>query len=302
MLTPHSLFTSVAVAALVAAPAPRPAPGPGLVATTTWLAQHLHDPNLVILQTGGREVYDQGHVPGARWISYDGLATGHDHGDGSLSMEMPAPAELTARLEKLGISDDSRIVVVYTEDWVEPSTRIMLALQAAGLGEQSSWLDGGLGAWKRAGLPVSQDIPRVPAGHIARARRQELVVDHDYVDALGRGRPGNHLVDARAPAFFNGPADQSRGMKGGHIPGAASLPYNTVLGDDGTLLPAPALEQLLRAAGIAPADTVTAYCHVGAQATVVLFAARVLGHPIRLYDGSMEDWSRRNLPTEGAKP
>ena len=89
-----------------------------------------------------------------------------------------------------------------------------------------------------------------------------------------------------------------RSHEAGHIPGAKNLPFNS-LGDDSLqFLPVDELRRRFAAVGVQPGDTVAAYCHIGQQATVVLFSARLLGHPIRLYDGSMNDWETRKLPLE----
>jgi thiosulfate/3-mercaptopyruvate sulfurtransferase len=108
------------------------------------------------------------------------------------------------------------------------------------------------------------------------------------------------VIDARAAEFYAGAA---RGeMLAGHIPGAISLPFTSFNDSTMRMLPAAQIEAKFHAAGVQPGDTVIAYCHVGQQATVVLLAARLTGHPVRLYDGSFQDWSMRNLPTEGGTP
>jgi thiosulfate/3-mercaptopyruvate sulfurtransferase len=82
--------------------------------------------------------------------------------------------------------------------------------------------------------------------------------------------------------------------------GAANVPFNSVFDDSLRVLPVEELRRRFAAAGVAQGDTVVAYCHIGQQATVVLFAARLLGHPVRLYDGSMDDWEKRGLPLENS--
>ena len=275
--------------------------GTDLVVTASWLAAHLKDPDLVILQVGERPGYDQAHIAGARFVDLGDIdGTRGSQGD-HLRLEMPEPADLRARLEKLGVSDGSRIVVVQSQEYFSPSTRLILTLQVAGLGDRTVWLDGGLTAWKQAGFPVTAEASgTIPAGRITKTGEADLIVDYAFVQALGKSGSHTRLIDARAPEFFEGPGHQS--MKAGHIRGAANLPFNTLVGDDERSLPKAELEQRFKAAGVQPGDTVVAYCHVGQQATLVLFAARVLGHPIRLYDGSMDDWGKRNLPTEGGKP
>jgi thiosulfate/3-mercaptopyruvate sulfurtransferase len=105
------------------------------------------------------------------------------------------------------------------------------------------------------------------------------------------------LIDARDRVFYDGLQPGGRPPTPGHIPGAHSLPFSSVFNDEtGFLLPAAELEALFTKAGVKPGATVIGYCHIGQQATAMLFAARSLGHPVKLYDGSFEEWSQRGLP------
>lgn len=108
------------------------------------------------------------------------------------------------------------------------------------------------------------------------------------------GKPGIAVVDGRSASFYDG-VQTGQGMhaphKTGHIAGATSIPFTEVTGDDLKLKSRAELEALFTKAGVKPGDTVVGYCHVGQQATGMLFAARTLGHKVLLYDGSMEDWS-----------
>jgi len=108
------------------------------------------------------------------------------------------------------------------------------------------------------------------------------------------------IVDARAAIFYDGPAHGEH--RAGHIPTAVNLPFNSVFGDDLRLLSSDSLTALFRKAGVRPGDTIIVYCHIGQQATAVIFAARSLGYTARLYDGSFDDWSaRKELPVEGGR-
>ena len=268
-----------------------------LLVDAAWLAEHLDDPALVLLHVGERQEYDREHIPGARFVSQNDLALSRE--EGALYLELPEPAVLRATLEGPGVSDDSRIVVYYGNDWVSPATRVVFTLDWAGFGGRTSLLDGGMQAWKRAGGAVTAEPPAVRRGRLSPAKTRPIVVDAAWVSGHA-ARAGNRLIDARAPMFYDGPPHGEH--RPGHIPGAANLPFTEVVSDSLFVRPPAELRRLFTAAGVQPGDTVVAYCHIGLQATVVLFAARTLGHPVRLYDGSFDDWSRRTeLPVEGGR-
>ncbi|MFN2567361.1 MAG: sulfurtransferase [Gemmatimonadaceae bacterium] len=290
----HVLTPAVTVRAAAVA-----SPREALLVSTEWLANHLNDPDLVLLHVGEEREYRAEHIPGARLVSLRDIST--PHAPGTLALEMLAPEELRRRLEGLGISDDSRVVVYYGKDWVSPSTRVVLTLDWIGLGDRTSLLDGGMPLWKQEGRPVTAAAPPAakPGRLTARPTRAELTVDHAFVQRSIRA-PGVTIVDARAPMFYDGPSHGEH--RAGHIPSAVSLPFNSVFGDDLRLLGADSLTTLFRKAGVKPGDTVVVYCHIGQQATAVIFAARSLGYTARLYDGSFDDWSaRKELPVEGGR-
>ena len=299
-LSRHIACAALACAATVA-PRALPAqmaiaPSAPVVVSTEWLAGHLKDPNLVLLHVGEKAEYDAGHIPGARYVRLDDIsATSHDHANG-LMLEMPQADPLRARLEALGISDRSRVIVYYGSDWVSPATRVIFTLDYAGLGSSAALLDGGMQAWKAENRAITTDVPKQGRGTLAALRIKPIVVDAAWVKSR-LGSPSLHLIDGRAAAFYDGV--EKGGSRKGHITGARSLPY-TEIADDKLYLKKPAeLRALFARAGVAPGDTVVAYCHIGQQATAVLFAARSLGHPVFLYDGSYQDWSRRaELPVE----
>jgi thiosulfate/3-mercaptopyruvate sulfurtransferase len=271
-----------------------------LVVNAQWLSMHLADRDLVLLHVGDKAEYDARHIPGARLVSMSDVSV-TDRTDKGLMLEMPAAEDLRHRLEALGISDKSRVVVYYGKDWVSPATRIIFTLDYAGLGDRTSLLDGGMGAWVRAGGAVTAEKPKVVAGTLAPLKLRPIVVDAAFVRSH-TGAPGFVIVDGRAASFYDG-VDTSSGPSGdwrtGHVHGAVSIPFTSVV-DDQNVLKSPAeLEAMFKAAGAKPSDTIVAYCHIGQQATAVLFAARTLGHPVLLYDGSFQDWSRRSeLPVD----
>jgi thiosulfate/3-mercaptopyruvate sulfurtransferase len=262
-----------------------------LLVEPAWLASHLDDADLVILHVGRQADYDAGHIPGARLASMSDVSERR----GENNTEMLSNEVLRERLAAWGIGDRSRIVAYFaTTNLLTSTTRIMLTLDHAGLGGRSSMLNGGLDAWKAAGQAVSTEATPNRAGQLAPLTTRPVIVDAEYVrDHLSS--PGTAVVDARTTAYYSG-AQTGGGRetphKTGHITGAKSVPFSTITGDDMRLLDEDALRALFVEAGVKPGDTVVGYCHLGQQATAMLFAARTLGHRVLLYDGSFEDWSR----------
>lgn len=283
------------------------AQSPGPQVSTTWLADHLDDPGLVVLHVGPEEGYAQGHVPGAVLASTGDVSVSRmpdggsheEHMRSGLILELPPRDALEEALEAYGISDGSRVVIVHSNGWITPTTRILFTLDAAGLGDRSYVLDGGLEAWKARDLPVGEGEVRPVEGELT-VRMADRVVDAAWVEENG-WRPGVALLDARAPAVYDGVRED--GDMRGHIPGAENLPWARLFDEDeGTgivrLRPVEELRALFLEAGAEEGDTVVAYCHIGQYATAVLFAARALGHQVKLYDGSANDWGMKGLPTE----
>lgn len=258
-----------------------------------WLAGHLHDANLVILSADDQSAYRAAHIPGARHVALSDLSTTRD----GLDLEMLVPADLHDRLASLGISDRSRVVVTYGS--VTSATRILLTLQYAGLGTQASLLDGGTAGWQRAGQPVTADVPVTQVGTLAPLKIQPVIVDNAFVMAHLK-TPHFAIVDARASAFYDGVQTGDMGkQRTGHIAGALSVPYTAVTDEQMQWKTPEELALLFTKAGVKPDDTIIGYCHIGQQATAMLLAARLTGHPILLYDGSFQDWSRHpDAPVE----
>lgn len=267
--------------------------GESLLVTPAWLAVHQQDRDLVILHVGREEGYAKEHIAGARYVNENDFAS-----DAMPMLEMLPEAVLRRNLERYGIGDATRIVVTFGPESVADATRTFFTLGYAGLGEQARFLDGGVAGWKRAGKSVTAAVPAAPAaGRLTRKMSAGAVVDYQRVAALQRGGQPR-LVDARSAVYYSGPKTEM--MAQGHIPGAVNIPFSTLIDKQEQLLPRAELLERFRAAGIQPGDSLVVYCHIGQQATVVLLAARVLGHQVQLYDGSFHDWSNRNLPTDNS--
>src|SRR5262249_35754388 len=181
-----------------------------------------------------------------------------------------------------------------------PSTRVVFTLDYAGLGARTVLLDGGQAAWVKAGGAVTREVPAPRTGHLSPLQTKPIVVDADFVRAH-LDTPGFAVVDGRSAVYYDGV--ETGGMAGhphrtGHILGARNVPFDAITNDDVTLRSAEEWAALFTKAGVKAGDTVIGYCHIGQQATAMLFAARTVGHDVVLYDGSFEDWNARNLPLE----
>lgn len=298
-MTPLHLAAALAGALLFPpAGAPSSAESVPLVVDDAWLAARLGQPDLVILHVGERGAFAAEHIPGAQYISFDDISTGRQ--PGALSLELMPAEQLRESLERFGISDDSRIVIYFAGDWVTPATRVLFTLDHIGLGERTALLDGGLARWKRAGRPVTSAVATVARGTLSARATKPLVVDAAFVKEHS-ARRGFKVVDARAPVFYTGRGHGEH--RPGHVPGAVNVPFNSIFDDSLRVLPRDSLAALFAKAGVKEGDTILAYCHIGQQATAVVLAARLLGRPVKLYDGSFQDWSRRTeLPTENEAP
>ncbi len=294
---PHVRRSSLVLAAVIVASLgigrPAAAQRDQILVNTAWLAKHLKDPNLVLLHVGTNGEYGAMHIPGARFVGLDDISVS-EHTQQGLMLEMPTAESLRERLQKLGISNDSRIVVYYGTDWVSPATRVVFTLDYAGLGTQTALLDGGMPAWIRDGNKVTDKAAPLRVGTLAPLHIKPIVVDAAYVKEH-IGKPGVSVVDGRDASFYDGVQQgntHGAAQRAGHIAGAKSVPF-TEIAYDNLLVKSPnELAALFAKAGVQPGDTIIGYCHVGQQATAMLFAARSLGHPVLLYDGSFQDWSR----------
>lgn len=304
MRTWLSIASSAVTLALTCAGAAlaQPADAPSL-ATPQQAAALLDEPGIVVLHVGDQAEYAKEHLPGARHVELRTLYP--PPAAGGLTLQMPAPDELQVRLEALGIGDRTPVLVYMGSTNVSATTRVVFTLDYAGLGGQTFVLDGGLPAWKAARLPVTSDVPPVPApGTLTLKPRVAAVAT--LADVTSRaGAPGHAVIDARSREFYTGESNNNgRIPRPGHVPGAVSVPYTSFVQEDGRFRPVAEVRALLQDAGAAQGTRLITYCHIGQQATVPWLMARILGYDVQLFDGSYEEWSRTpEAPvTSGPKP
>jgi rhodanese domain protein len=234
--------------------------------------------------SGGREQYLEGHIPGAVLVDMDTALASPSVGPGGRH-PLPHPEAFEAAMRAAGVSND-RPVVVYDNWWSIAAARAWWLLQHHGHGD-AFVLDGGLGAWQSAGLPVEQgDISPVPGDFRLGNNPSSAVLDAD--GAAGLASAGV-LLDARPGDRFRGVGETVDPLAG-HIPGARSLPAFELADELGFLLPADELRERFEAVG-AGEGRVGVYCGSGIQAAHVALAAVVAGLPLpALYPGSWSDW------------
>ncbi len=286
-----SLFAMLFLTALVCfaasdTPVPSGAAHPELLVSTQWLADHLSDPNLVVVHIGHDQGdYHAGHVPGAVFLSMDKFSTDMHTEPGT---ELLPPEQLKKNLEDIGIGDNTR-VVYYAPDWDPMATRLFFTLDYLGHGNQAALLDGGLDQWVREKRPTSKEDS---AGH-----HQTLTI-HVHPEILVRMDEMKKLVDTPDKNVVIVDARPSKRYRSGHLAGAESIYWERALVSekDAILKPPQEIRQLFTSAGVTGDKKAVTYCEIGLQASYAYFLARYLGLDTAMYDGSYSEWSSAKQP------
>ena len=269
-------------------------PNPSMLVSTDWLAQHLNDSKVVVLHVPHDSMeFRSGHIPGARPIFYGDYRVERN----GIGTELPPVEQLQQTFEKLGISDESHVVIYAGGQGMAPmASRLFLSLDYLGL-QNVSLLNGGFTKWQAENRPVSTDDAKVMAGRITPKPRT-VTVDADYVTAH-IGKPGFAFLDTRTTPEYLGTGSRSGLPSEGHIAGARQLEWEQLFSDpqSATFLDLDALKKLY-GDRVAKGDSVITYCLVGYRASMTYFGARLLGYPVRLYDGSYQEWARIKGPVK----
>ena len=267
-----------------------------MLVSPDWLKTHLGDKNLILFHVGAPKDFEKEHIRGAQLVSPADLSI--PRVEGALILQLLPPEALREKLQSLGVGDESRVIIYFGSDWISPSTRVYFSLDAAGLGDHTSILDGGMPAWKAAGGGVTSEIGAAQtAGKITATPRTDLVASLETVKA-GLSDSGLKMVDARNTEFYDG-TNPGAMPRAGHIPGASSVPFSSLATDDLKMKSEADIASIFQTAGVKPGTALISYCHIGQQATMVYFAAKRLGLKASVYDGSWDEWSRKaELPVE----
>jgi thiosulfate/3-mercaptopyruvate sulfurtransferase len=240
-----------------------------------------------------RDRYREEHVPGAAFAD---LVDDLVDPDARFPFAVPSPERFAERAGALGIGEGLH-VVAYAQESPMWATRLWWLLRYFGF-DAVSVLDGGLPAWKAAGLPLSSGDQRHAVATFTPRPRPELLATRTDVEAIVADG-GSCLLNALPPQVFRGEGPSSY-SRPGRIPGSVSVPAASVLDEDGRFRPAPELRDALTTGGVPEDGPVVAYCGGGISATVDLFALSLVGRDdAKLYDGSLTEWTADpNLPVE----
>lgn len=274
---------------------------PETLVSTDWLAAHLADPALRVLDASwylpaqsrdARAEYAAAHIPEARFFDIDEIS--------DLSTPLPHMAppveKFTARLRGLGIGDGMQ-VVIYDGAGLYSAARVWWTFRLMGL-TRVAVLDGGLPKWRAEGRPVTDAPADLRAPHLTPRPEPDWVRSADQVLEVVDSKAAQ-ILDARAAGRFRGEAPEPRpGLRSGHIPGSRNLPFSDLLHPDGTMRPVPELRAQFTRAGIDLDAPVITLCGSGVTAAILNLALHRLGHRDHsLYDGSWAEWGGRpDLP------
>ena len=273
---------------------PSPPDDPQTLVSTDWLAAHLRDPDLRVLDASwylpamnrdGRAEYAAGHIPGARFFDIDDIS---DHRS-ALPHMAPPPEKFMSRLRALGVGDGHQ-VVIYDGAGLFSAPRVWWTFRLMGKTDVAV-LDGGLPKWRAEGREIEDMPPVIRDRHMTVSRQNHLVKDVTQV-AVASKLGSAEIIDARPAPRFRGEADEPRpGLRRGHIPGARNLPYGELLNADGTMKQGEALRAAFAAAGVDLSRPAITTCGSGVSAAILSLALERLGHRNHaLYDGSWAEW------------
>jgi thiosulfate/3-mercaptopyruvate sulfurtransferase len=267
---------------------------PKTLVSTGWLADHLKDPDLRILDASwylpdmSRDAlgeYHSAHIPGARFFDIDEVS---DHRS-ELPHMVPPVEKFMSRMRKLGVGDGHQIVV-YDGAGLFSAARVWWLFRLMGKTDIAV-LDGGFPKWQAEGRTIEDLPPIVRDRHMTVTRQNQMV--KDVTQVASASKLGDYvIVDARAPERFRGDAPEPReGLRSGHIPNARNVFYRDLLAPDGTLKSNDAMAEVFRKAGVDLSKPAILSCGSGVTASVLALAMERMGkfdHAI--YDGSWSEW------------
>lgn len=265
---------------------------PERLVSTDWLAEHLDDPNVVVVESDEDVLlYDTGHIPGAVKIDW------HNDLNDDVVRDYLDAEEFAELAGSRGISPDSTVVFYGDNNnwWAAYALWVFSLFGHRDL----RLLDGGRAKWVAESRDLTIDKPEIDAVDYPVPQRDDSVIRAFLDDTVEHSRSGLPLIDVRSPEEFNGtrlhmPDYPNEGaLRGGHVPGAANVPWKLAANDDGTFKAVDELKGVYESgAGLSPDDDVITYCRIGERSSHTWFVLTyLLGYDnVRNYDGSWTEY------------
>jgi thiosulfate/3-mercaptopyruvate sulfurtransferase len=265
---------------------------PEALVGTAWLAEHLGDPQLRLIESDEDVLlYDTGHIPGAQKVDW------HEDLNDATMRDYLGREQFEALVRRLGI-DEGSTVVFYGDKNNWWATYAFWVFRLFGF-ENARILDGGRMKWEQEGRPMTTDVPKYPPTQYRAPERSDERIRAFYQDVRAHMDAGRPMVDVRSPDEYTGKKlhmpeyPQEGTLRGGHIPGARSVPWARAANADGTFKSADELRAIYEGEiGLAPDQDVVTYCRIGERSSHTWFVLTyLLGYDrVRNYDGSWTEW------------
>jgi thiosulfate/3-mercaptopyruvate sulfurtransferase len=265
---------------------------PEVLVSTAWLAEHLNDTSIRIIESDEDVLlYHTGHIPNAQKIDW------HTDLNDSVMRDYVSREQFQLLLRSKGI-DDNTTVIFYGDRNNWWATYAFWVFQLFGF-TNARVLDGGRSKWEAEGRAMSTEDPRLPPSAYVAPQRVDEKIRAFQQDVRAHLGTAGKLVDVRSPQEFTGEKlhmpdyPQEGAMRGGHIPGAKSVPWARAANTDGSFKSAAELRDIYeKEKGLKPGDDVIAYCRIGERSSHTWFVLTyLLGYDkVRNYDGSWTEW------------
>ena len=275
---------------------------PDALVSTEWVAAHLNDPNVRIVESNEDPLlYPSGHIPGA--VQVDWTSDLND----PVRRDYISRDGFAALMSRIGVTPDTTVVFYGDKNnwWACYAFWVFQLFHHT----NAKIMDGGRAKWEKEGRPLTREVPSYPPTVYPAPERDDSAIRAFRDQVLAHIQAGKPLIDVRTPAEYTGEKlhmpeyPQEGALRGGHIPGAKNVPWaKAVNPEDGTFKPADELRALYEAEqGLSPDDDVVTYCRIGERSSHSWFVLKyLLGyHKVRNYDGSWTEWGNAvGLPIE----